>query len=221
MLMGGAAMFQLPISEYPEVAPPSIEIRASYPGANTEVIAKTVAGPLERQMSGLDNMIYMQSGSTPDGSMSLTMTFNQGTDLNDTLTEVQNRVQRATPRLPEDVRRLGVTAEKATRTLLLVIHLVSEDGSFSQLDLGNYGRLRVQDELESIQGVSSAPIFGLGEYAMRIWLDPIAMEARNLTPNDVSAAIRAQNVQVAAGSLGQQPDSTASAFEMSIVTKDV
>ena len=219
MLMGGAAVFQLPISEYPEVVPPKISVSASYPGADSETVAQTVAGPLERQMTGLENMLYMESSSMPNGSMTLDMTFALGTDLNDTLTEVQNRVQRATPRLPEDVRRLGVTAEKDSGTLLLVIHLLSKGGDYSQLELGNYGRLRVQDELVSIQGVSGAPVFGSGEYAMRVWLDPLEMEARGLTPNDVTAAIRSQNIQVAAGTLGQQPNATQRAFEISLVTQ--
>lgn len=212
-------MLQLPISEYPEVVPPTIAINASYPGANPETIAQTVAGPLEQQMTGLDSLLYMYSQSMPDGAMQLTLTFALGTDLNSTLTEVQNRVQRATPRLPEEVRRLGVTAEKATRNLLMVVHLQSPDESVSMLDLGNYARLRVQDELLRIPEVSSAPVFGAGEYAMRVWLDPIAMEARQLTPNDIAAAIREQNIQVAAGSLGQQPDPTGRQFEISLVTQ--
>ena len=173
----------------------------------------------EQEMTGLPDLLYQSSQSMPDGAMGLTLTFDLDADLDALLTEVQNRVQRATPRLPEDVRRLGVTAEKSTSNLLLVVHLRSTDGNMSMLDLGNFARIQVEDELTSIPGVSSAPVFGAGEYAMRVWLDPDRMAAHELTPNDVAAAIRTQNVQIAAGNLGQQPDATERAFQINIDTQ--
>jgi multidrug efflux pump len=219
VLLGTISMYRLPVSEYPEVVPPTIAINANYPGASPETISATVAGPLEQQMTGLDGLIYMFSQSMPDGQMQLTLTFKLGTNLNIQLTEVQNRIQRATPRLPEEVRRLGVTSQKATRNLLMVVHLTSPDGSVNMLDLANYARLNVRDQLVRIPGVSDAPIFGAGEYSMRVWLDPAKMAARNLAPSDVVAAIREQNVQVAAGTMAQQPVASATPFELTITTQ--
>jgi multidrug efflux pump len=218
LLLGILAMFKLPVSEYPEVVPPTITIDASYPGASPETIAATVAGPLEQQMTGLENLIYMFSQSMPDGSMKVTLTFKLGTNLNIMLTEVQNRIQRATPRLPEEVRRLGVVSQKATRNLLMVVHLLS-DGSMTPLDLANFARLSVRDRLLRTPGISDAPVFGPGEYSMRVWLDPEKMAGRGLAPSDVVAAIREQNVQVAAGIMAQQPMTTATPFELTITTQ--
>ena len=219
LLLGAAAMFRLPISEYPEVVPPTIAINALYPGASPETIATTVAGPLEQQMTGLDNLLYMFSQGMPDGTMQLTLTFKLGTDLNPLLTEIQNRIQRATPRLPEEVRRLGVTAQKATRNLLMVVHLKATDERFDMLTLSNFARLSVRDNLLRIPGISDVPIFGGGEYSMRVWLDPERMAARGLAPTDVANAIRNQNVQVAAGTLAQQPVGTTTGFELTITTQ--
>jgi len=218
LLLGLLAMYRLPISEYPEVVPPTISITATYAGASPETIASTVAGPLEQQMTGLDNMIYMFSQSLPDGTMQLTLTFALGTDLNVMLTEVQNRIEQATPRLPDEVKRLGVVAQKATGNLLMVIHLTS-DGAMSSLDLANYARLTVRDRLLRIPGISDAPIFGPGEYSMRIWLDPEKMAARNLAPADVVEAIREQNIQIAPGTMAQQPVDTTMPFELTITTQ--
>ena len=219
LLLGTLAMWKLPISEYPEVVPPTIAINAAYPGASPETIASTVAGPLEQQMTGLDGMLYMFSQSMPDGTMQLTLTFKLGTDLNIMLTEVQNRIQRATPRLPEEVRRLGVVSQKATRNLLMVVHLTSPDSSVNMLDLSNFARLNVRDQLLRIPGISDVPVFGAGEYSMRVWLDPEKMAARNLAPADVVTAIREQNVQIAAGTMAQQPVTTATPFELTITTQ--
>ncbi len=219
LLLGLLAMYRLPVSEYPEVVPPTIAINANYPGASPETIAATVAGPLEQQMTGLENLLYLFSQSMPDGTMQLTLTFKLGTDLNKLLTEVQNRIQRATPRLPEEVRRLGVVSQKATRNLLMVVHLVSPDDSVKMLDLSNYARLSVRDQLLRVPGISDVPVFGAGEYAMRVWLDPEKMAARNLSPADVVAAIREQNVQVAAGTMGQQPVVNGAPFELTITTQ--
>ncbi len=219
VLLGLVAINRLPISEYPEVVPPTIGINAVYPGASPEVIAETVAGPLEQVMTGLPNLLYQSSQSTPDGSMGLTLTFKLGTNLDILLTEVQNRIQRATPRLPEEVRRLGVVSQKSTRNILLVVHLVSPDNSINPLELANFGRLQVRDSLLRIPGISDAPVFGGGEYAMRVWLDPEKMAARQLTPTDVATAIRQQNAQVAAGTMAQQPMPEAQAFELTITTQ--
>ncbi len=218
-LLGVLAYTRLPVSEYPEVVPPSIQITAAYPGASPETVSATVAGPLEQQMTGLNGLLYMGSQSTPDGTMQLVLTFALGTDLNPVLTEVQNRIGRATPRLPEEVRRLGVTAEKSSPNMLMVVGLFSADGTMSTLDLANFSRLRIRDQLMRIKGVSDAPVFGAGEYAMRVWLDPARMAARGLAPSDVVGAIREQNVQVAAGSLAQQPVGAPTGFEMTITTQ--
>ena len=219
VLLGAIAMFKLPISEYPEVVPPTIAINASYPGASPETIAATVAGPLEQQMTGLDGMIYLFSQSMPDGAMALTLTFRLGTDLDKTLIEVQNRIQRATARLPDEVRRLGVVSQKATRNLLMVVHLTAEEGTVDNLTLSNFARLSVRDRLLRIPGISDVPIFGGGEFAMRVWLDPERMAARGLAPSDVVAAIREQNVQIAAGTVAQQPVAEPTAFECTITTQ--
>lgn len=219
LLLGLLAMNRLPVSEYPEVVPPTIAINASYPGASPETIAATVAGPLEQNMTGLDNLLYLFSQSMPDGTMQLTLTFKLGTDLDKLLIEVQNRIQRASPRLPEEVRRLGVVSQKATRNLLMVVHLESPDDSVEMLDLSNFARLTVRDQLLRIPGISDVPVFGAGEYAMRVWLDPERMAARGLSPSDVVRAIREQNVQVAAGTMGQQPVVNGAPFELTITTQ--
>ena len=219
LLLGLLAMNRLPVSEYPEVVPPTIAINASYPGASPETIAATVAGPLEQSMTGLDNLLYLFSQSMPDGTMQLTLTFKLGTDLDKLLIEVQNRIQRASPRLPEEVRRLGVVSQKATRNLLMVVHLESPDDSVEMLDLSNFARLTVRDQLLRIPGISDVPVFGAGEYAMRVWLDPERMAARGLSPADVVRAIREQNVQVAAGTMGQQPVVNGAPFELTITTQ--
>ena len=185
VLIGVIAMFTLPISEYPDVVPPSIVIRAIYPGASPETIATTVAAPLEQQMTGIENMLYMFSQSTSDGAMGLTLTFQIGTDLQAALVEVQNRIQQATPRLPEEARRLGVVAQRASPDLLMVVHLTSPDNTYDRLSLANFARIQVKDHLASIPGVAEVQIFGAGEYSMRVWLDPERMAARGLTPSDV------------------------------------
>jgi hydrophobe/amphiphile efflux-1 (HAE1) family protein len=219
VLLGGLSMLRLPVSEYPEVVPPTIAVNATYPGASPETIATTVASPLEQQMTGIDGLLYLFSQSTPDGAMGLTLTFKIGTDLDKALVEVQNRVQVATPRLPEEVRRLGITTNKATRNLLMVVHLKSPDSSVDMLTLSNYARLYAKDQLARLPGISDVPVFGAGEYSMRVWLDPERMAARGLEPSDVVAAIREQNVQVAAGTLAQQPVGKPTAFELVITTQ--
>jgi multidrug efflux pump len=172
LITGGIAVFQLPISEYPEVVPPTVVVRATYPGANPEVIAQTVATPLEEQINGVEGMLYSSSQATSDGVMTLTVTFALGTNLNDAQVEVQNRVAQALPRLPEEVQRLGVTTQKSSPDLTMVVHLVSPDHRYNMLYLSNYARLHVQDVLRRLDGVGDVQIFGAGEYSMRVWLNP-------------------------------------------------
>jgi multidrug efflux pump len=215
---GLIAIFKLPISEYPNVVPPSVVVRAQYPGADPKVIAETVAAPLEEQINGVEDMIYMSSQNTSDGALKLTVTFKIGTNVKQAETEVQNRVQRALPRLPEEVRQLGVTTVRASPSLTMVVHLVSPDNSYDELYLRNYAVLHVKDELARISGMGDIVLNGSGDYAMRVWLDPQKVAARNLTASDVTNAIREQNLQVAAGVVGASP-SKDSEFQLTLNTK--
>ncbi|MDQ3138172.1 MAG: efflux RND transporter permease subunit [Gemmatimonadota bacterium] len=204
-LAGALAMFALPISEYPEVVPPSIVVRAVYPGSNPRVLSEAVATPLEEQINGVENMLYMSSQSTSDGVLTLTVTFKIGTDVDLAQVQVQNRVSQALPRLPEEVRTLGVTTVKSSPDLTMVVHLVSPDDRYDMVYLRNYAVLQVKDVLARLPGVGQVRIFGAGDYAMRIWLDPQKVAARGLSAGDVLRAIREQNVQVAAGVIGAPP----------------
>ncbi len=218
VLVGILGYRYLPVSEYPEVAPPQIQIQAQYPGADPETIASTVAGPIEQQMAGLDGLIYMLSASTPDGKMQLSLTFAIGSDLQKAMVDVLNRIQEATPRLPDEVRRLGVVAKRSGQ-FLLVVHLASEEGAhFDTLTLANYAKLNVTNRLLGLPGVGDLAVFGAGDYAMRIWLDPSKMSALGLVPADVGSAIQAQNLQIAAGSVGQPPVAGAPPIEIAIHT---
>ncbi len=178
-------MFRLPISEYPQVVPPTVVVRAIYPGANPRVIAETVASPLEHQITGVEDMLYMYSQATADGVMTLTVTFGIGTDLDNAQVQVQNRVAQALPRLPAEVQRIGVTTEKSSPDLMMVVHLVSPDSRYDILYLSNYAHLQVRDEIARIQGIGNAQVFGGGEYSMRVWLDPDRLASRRLTAGDV------------------------------------
>ena len=202
---GLLSIFNLPISEYPDVVPPSVVVRAQFPGANPKVIAETVANPLEEQINGIENMLYMSSQSTSDGSLALTVTFKVGTDVEQAESQVQNRIQRALPRLPEEVRQIGVTAVKSSPNLTMVVHLVSPNGRYDDVYLRNYAVLNVKDQLARIEGMGEVQLFGAGDYAMRVWLDPQKVAARGMTASDVVGAIREQNVQVAAGVIGASP----------------
>ena len=216
IFIGGAiAVWQLPITEYPEVVPPTVVVTANYPGANPEVIAETVATPLEQEINGVENMLYMSSQATSDGRMTLTITFAIGTDPDEATTLVQNRVNRATPRLPQEVQRLGVVTEKSSPDLTMVVHLTSPDNRYDMLYLSNYADQFVKDELARINGVGQVRLFGAGEFSMRVWLDPNKLAALQLNPGDVAAAIADQNQQAAAGSLGAQPTGT-SEFQLLI-----
>jgi multidrug efflux pump len=215
-LIGALAIPLLPISEYPEVAPPQVVVRAQYPGANPRVIAETVATPLEEQINGLENVLYFESQATGDGGMSLTVTFKIGTNPEAAETAVQNRINRALPRLPDIVRQIGVTTEKSSPNLTMVVHLVSPDNSRDALYLRNYGTLNVRDDLLRVPGMGSVQTFGAGDYAMRIWLDPQKLAARSMTAADVVGAIREQNSQVAAGVVGASPAPKGTDFELAI-----
>jgi multidrug efflux pump len=218
-LIGALSIFQLPVSEYPEVAPPQVVVRAQYPGANPRVISETVATPLEEQINGIENLLYFESQATADGQMTLTVTFKVGTNAEAAETAVQNRVNRALPRLPEIVRQIGVITEKQASNLTMVVHLVSPDDSRDALYLRNYGQLNVRDELLRIPGMGSVLMFGAGDYAMRVWLDPGKLAARGLTSADVVAALREQNAQVAAGVVGAPPAAKGVEFQLAINTQ--
>lgn len=206
----------LPISEYPDVVPPSVQVRAVYPGANPKVIADTVATPLEESINGVENMMYMKSVAGSDGVLVTTVTFRPGTDPDQAQVQVQNRVSQAQARLPEDVIRQGITTQKQSPTLTLVVHLFSPSGKYDSLYLSNYATLKVKDELARLPGVGQVQIFGAGEYAMRVWLDPNKVASRGLTAADVVTAMREQNVQVSAGQLGAEPMPTQSDYLLSI-----
>ena len=218
-LIGGFAYFSLPVAQYPDIAPPSISVNASYPGASAEIVAKTVATPLEQEINGVDDMLYMTSQSTSDGSMALAITFKLGTNLDTAQVLVQNRVATALPRLPEEVRSIGVTVNKQSPDLMMVIHLSSPDGTRDLLYISNYATLHVKDVLARIEGVGNVTIFGARDYSMRIWLDPDKLALRDLTASDVVAALRGQNVQVAAGVINQPPVPRPGAFQLNVETQ--
>ena len=218
-LVGLISMYRLPISEYPEVVPPQVVVRAVYPGANPKTISETVSVPLEQQLNGVENSLYTFSQATSDGVMTLTVTFKLGTDIDQAQQLVQNRVAQALPKLPEEVRRLGVLTIKSTPDLTMVVHLYSPDATYDDIFVRNYATLQVKDVLARIDGVGQVQLFGSGDYAMRVWLDPERLAARGMAPGDVVNAIREQNMQVAAGAVGQQPVQSPVAFELQINTR--
>ncbi len=220
VLIGGwVSLKGLPIEQYPEVVPPTIQISTRYPGASPQTLSQTVAAPIEQELVGIEHLLYMSSQSTADGSMSLTLTFEIGTDLDIAQMQVQAKVQNAEPRLPEEVKRQGVVTRKQSPDLMLVIHLISPDERYDSLFLGNYAVLNIRDALKRVDGVGDTRVFGSDEYAMRVWLNPDQLAARSLTASDVVAAIRAQNVQVAAGSVGQPPGTASSAFQLTVTSQ--
>ncbi len=216
LLAGALSMFQLPISEYPEVVPPSVVVRAQFPGANPKVIAETVASPLEESINGVEDMLYMQSQANSDGNLTLTVHFRLGMDPDKAQQLVQNRVSQALPRLPADVQRLGLTTIKSSPTLTMVVHLTSPDNRYDMTYLRNYAVINVKDRLARIKGVGEVGLFGSGNYAMRVWLDPQKVAQRGLTASDVVRAIREQNVQVAAGVIGGSPSAGDVPLQLSI-----
>lgn len=199
IIVGGVSLLRLPVAQYPEVAPPTVEVTAFYPGANAKVVAETVATPIEQEVNGVERMRYMESRSTNDGRMTLTITFELGTDLDTAQVLVQNRVAIAEPKLPEETRRQGVVTKKTSPSLLMVVSLISPNNRYDTLYLSNYAILQVKDTLTRVHGVGDALLFDSREYSMRIWLDPEKLASRDMTASDVTRALREQNIQVAAG----------------------
>ncbi len=216
MIFGVVALLNLPIEQYPEITPPTVQVRTVYPGASAQVVAETVAAPVEQQVNGVENMLYMSSTSSSDGSYTLTVTFEIGTDLDQAQVLVQNRIAQAEAQLPEEVRRQGITVKKQSTNIILVINLLSPDERFDSLFLTNYATLRIRDELSRIYGVGDVRGFGGSDYSMRIWLNPEKLKARKLTTEDVLRVLREQNVQVAAGAIGQSPSPDAQNFQLTI-----
>jgi hydrophobe/amphiphile efflux-1 (HAE1) family protein len=218
-LVGAISYFGLPISQYPDVVPPTITVSASYPGASAETVADTVAAPIEQQINGVDDMLYMSSQSTGDGRVTITVTFKLGTDLNQAQVLVQNRVALAQPSLPEDVRRIGVVVRKTNPSWLMAINIISPDHSRDRAYMSNYVLSQVRDRLTRVDGIGDVQMFGGRDYAMRVWIDPGRAAARGLTGGEIVAALRGQNVQVAAGTLGQPPYDTRSAYQLNVETQ--
>ena len=213
---GMIAIPLLPISEYPDVIPPSVIVRATYPGANPKVIAETVATPLEEQINGAENMMYFKSVAGSDGVLQMTVTFRPGTDPNTAQVDVQNRVSQALSRLPSEVVSLGVTTKKQSPNFLVVVQLISPDGKYDPLYLRNYANIKIKDELARLPGVGDVQLYGSGDYAMRLWLDPDKIASRGLSASDVVRAVREQNIQVSAGQLGAEPIRGGSDFLIAI-----
>jgi hydrophobe/amphiphile efflux-1 (HAE1) family protein len=217
-LVGAISFTALPISEYPEIAPPTVEVTATFAGAAADVISETVASPIEQQINGVDDMLYMVSQSTGDGALSINVVFKTGTNVDQAQVLVQNRVSIALPQLPDEVQRIGVTVRKKSPALMLVIHLISPDGSLNQEYISNYATINVTDVINRIDGVGDSINFGARDYSMRVWLDPAQVQSRGLTASDVVAALRAANVQVAAGSVNQPPATSPGAFQVAVQT---
>jgi len=217
-LAGGISLFMLPIAQYPEITPPTVEVSAYYPGANAQVVADTVAAPIEQQVNGVQDMLYMSSQCTNDGTYTLTVTLANGVDLNMAQVLVQNRVSLAQPILPELVRRRGVTVKKKSPSVLMIVNLFSPDDTRDNLYLSNYATIQLKDELARLNGVGDITYLGQRDYSMRLWLDPEKMHARSLTASDVITAIQQQNTQVAAGQLGQPPVAAGQVFQVTMST---
>ena len=217
IVFGVVAYPGLPVAQYPEIAPPTVVVNATFPGANAETLAATVAAPLEESINGVENMIYMSSSATGDGALAITVTFKQGTNVDQAQVLVQNRVSTAEPRLPEEVRQIGVTVRKNSPDILMVVALTSPDGSLSSSYVSNYATTQLIDRLSRIPGVGGVRVFGGRDYNMRVWVDPDRAASRNLTVDEITAAVRAQNAQVAAGSVGQPPfNEGGTAFQLGI-----
>src|SRR5690606_38053719 len=220
LIVGSLAYLSLPTAQFPNVSPPTIEVVAMYPGANAKTLSTTIAGPLEKEINGVEDMIYMTSQSSADGRVTLQVAFELGTDLDKAQVQVQNRVAIAEPRLPESVRRMGITTKKVSPDMLMVINLYSPKQTYDQTYMGNYAVLQIKDELARIKGIGDVQLFGAAEYAMRIWLDPDKIANLDMNASEVVAALRAQNVQVAGGTLNTSPTGKQTAFEVNIQTRD-
>ena len=218
-IIGSIGYFGLGVTQLPEIIPPTITVSASFPGASAQTVADTVAAPIEQEINGVEGMIYMASQSTSDGNLSLTVTFDVGTDIDKAQVLVQNRVSAAERRLPDEVRRNGLTVRKRSPDLLLAIHLLSPDKTYDETYISNYGLLNVRDRLMRLYGVADVSLYGVREYSMRVWLDPERIALRGLTAEQVLDALRAQNVQVAGGALGEPPIDFKSAFQLSLQMK--
>jgi hydrophobe/amphiphile efflux-1 (HAE1) family protein len=218
VILGGVSFSRLPIAQYPEIAPPIINVTGQYPGASAEVVAATVVAPIEEQINGVENMIYMSSNATSDGRFTISVSFDLGTNLDIAQVQVQNRAAIAQPRLPADVRNIGVTVVKASPDLMMVVHLYSPDKSRDTLFISNYATLEIKDALTRVDGVGSILVFGGRDYSMRIWLDPDRLQSLGMTATDVTLALQGQNIQVASGVLNQQPMEHAGAFEVAVQT---
>src|SRR5947209_9056983 len=223
LIVGFVALTQLPIAQYPEVAPPTVQVTATYPGANAKTVADTVATPIEQEINGVERMLYMSSKCTNDGQMTLDVTFELGTNLDTAQVLVQNRVSVAEAKLPEEVKRTGVTTKKKSPSILMCVNLISlkrPDGDYyyDQVYLSNFATLNVKDDLARIKGVGDVTFLGPRDYSMRVWLEPEKLARLNMTPDDVTNAIREQNVQVAAGRLGQAPTPAGQSFQLTVRT---
>ena len=218
VILGAVSFVRLPIAQYPEIAPPLISVTGQYPGASAEVVASTVVTPIEQQINGVENMIYVASNSTADGRFSIAVSFELGTNLDIAQVQVQNRVAIATPRLPADVRNIGVTVQKSSPDLMMVVHLYSPDKSRDSLFISNYATLEVTDAVTRIDGVGSITVFGARDYSMRVWLDPDRLQSLGLTATDVTNALQGQNIQVASGILDQPPAAQQGAFQIAVQT---
>src|SRR5467141_2100767 len=218
VIVGAVSFSRLPVAQYPEIAPPVINVTGQYPGASAEIVASTVASPIEDQINGVENMLYMSSNSTADGRFTIAVTFDLGTNLDIAQVQVQNRLSIAQPRLPADVRNIGVTVSKSSPDLMMVVHLYSPDKSRDTLFISNYATLEIKDTLTRIDGVGSITVFGSRDYAMRIWVDPDRLQTVGLTATDVVLALQGQNVQVASGVLDQPPIPHQGAFQIAVQT---
>src|ERR1700727_1020191 len=218
VILGGVSFSRLPIAQYPEIAPPIINISGQYPGANADVVASTVVTPMEEQINGVENMLYMYSNSTADGRFTIQVSFDLGTNLDIAQVQVQNRVAIANPRLPADVRNIGVTVTKSSPDLMMVVHLYSPDKSRDALFISNPATLEVTDPLTRVDGVGSITVFGSRDYSMRIWLDPDRLQSLGLTAGDVTTALQGPNIQVASGVLNQPPVEHQGSFQIAVQT---
>src|SRR4051795_1162709 len=218
VILGAVAFARLPIAQYPEIAPPIINVTGQYPGASAEVVASTVVAPIEEQINGVENMLYLSSNATADGRFTIAVTFDLGTNLDIAQVQVQNRVAIAQPRLPVEVRNIGVTVTKSSPDLMMVVHLFSPDKSRDPLFVSNYATLEIKDTLTRVDGVGSITVFGSRDYSMRIWLDPGRLQSLGLTATDVVLSLQGQNIQVASGVLNQPPVENPQAFQVAVQT---